>query len=91
MWNLEKQAQVVNFTILVDTFPFTNKVHKFLENKVGDQLWGLTYFLQPSVDGVETFWIVIKFALNCTQIENFDDVMSDPHPHVLPHLSFATQ
>ena len=31
-------------------------------------------------DKVENFWIVIKFALNCMQIEDFDDVMSDPPP-----------
>ena len=38
----------------------------------------LTYFLKPSFDKVETFLIVFKFVLNCTQIRNFDDIMSNP-------------
>ena len=32
---------------------------------------------------VNSFWIILKFTLNCTQIENYDDVMSYPHPLVI--------
>ena len=39
-------------------------------------------------DKVENFWIVIKFALNCMQIENFDDIWP---PSLLNWFSYYDQ
>ena len=36
------------------------------------------FYATYNFDKVETFWIVFKFALKCTQIDYFNDVMSDP-------------